>query len=119
MTNLHTNGTMNQTLLGVPMHKLENRLDALLLILKSCKTKTCRRPWEALHEDGAVKTLTQALSPNYDTFYENQNKVKYEKCEKGYIVNNELPIQYLTYGNHSTIEERNAEALANWELFTD
>lgn len=107
------------TILGVSMRKVQERLDALLLVLKTCKGRTCRRPWEALHPDGRVKTLVDALNPKFDNFYKRQHKVKYERCEKGYRPEFEMPIDYLTFGNHSSVKARSAEALANWEMFTD
>jgi arylsulfatase A-like enzyme len=42
--------------------QLVNRLDALLVVLKSCRAETCRDPWQVLHPyDDDVKTLDDAL----------------------------------------------------------
>ena len=109
-------------ILNAPKKKLEHRLDALLLVLKTCKGKTCRQPWEALHPAGDVKTLVEALDAKFDDFYKNQHKVSFKKnhkCGRGYIPQNESPIDYLTFGEHDSVESRNTEALKNWELFTD
>ena len=116
MNNLY-NAT--EQLLGVSMQNLQNRLDALTLVLKTCAGKTCYDPWSALDPSGGTANLIDALNPKYDSFYRHQNKVKFEHCAKGYFINNELPINYLTFGNHSSVESRNAEALENWKLFTD
>ena len=65
--------------------KLLARLDALLLTLKACKGATCRRPWAALHPQGDVETLEQAMNPRFDAFYEAQEKVSFSLCALGYI----------------------------------
>ncbi|KAI8882863.1 alkaline phosphatase-like protein [Backusella circina FSU 941] len=42
--------------------QLVNRLDALLVVLKTCRAETCRDPWRVLHpNDENVKTLADAL----------------------------------------------------------
>lgn len=79
------------TLLGVPLEKVVNRLDSLLFVLKSCKSRTCVRPWEALHPQGNVQSLLDALSPRFDQFYIQQERVKYDHCESGYILDAEGP----------------------------
>ncbi|CAI4212328.1 unnamed protein product [Parascedosporium putredinis] len=60
------------TLFGKPLTKVVARLDALLLVTKSCKGVTCARPWQTLHPQG-----------------NEQAKVSYSKCEMGYIVESE------------------------------
>lgn len=74
--------------------KLISRLDALLMVTKSCKGHTCVEPWSVLHPAGNVKTLDDALSPRFDTFYTvemAERVVRYDKCELGYIVGSEGP----------------------------
>lgn len=73
-------------LLGVPVHKVVDRLDSLLFVLKSCKGQTCVKPWEALHPQGNVQSLKDALSPRFDQFYVQQKRVQYDHCAMGYIV---------------------------------
>lgn len=113
MNNLYNS---TEKILGVSMKKLEHRLDALTLVLKTCKAKTCQRPWEALHPDGKVKTLIDALDSKYDDFYNKQNRVKFNECSKGYIVSNEYPIKYHTYGNRSSVDARGVEAFGNYGM---
>lgn len=63
------------------------RLDALLLVLKSCKGDSCRRPWAALHPNGGVESLADAMKEEYNGFYEEEQvKVSFERCELGYLV---------------------------------
>lgn len=82
----------SQQLLGLPIAKVVARLDALLLVLKSCRGERCVKPWAALHPGGAVSSLRQALAPRFDAFYERaQVRVKYSRCEPGYILDAEGP----------------------------
>ncbi|KHE84587.1 arylsulfatase [Neurospora crassa] len=91
-------GKTPATLLGVPVQKVVARLDSLLFVLKSCKGKTCIRPWEALHPAGNVQNLHDALSSRFDSFYEKEQKrVEFDRCERGYIVEAEGP-QFETDG---------------------
>lgn len=84
--------------LGLPVSKILPRLDALLLVLKSCKAAACVKPWEVLHPSGNVKNLKHALRPRYDAFYERQQpKVRFERCEPGYILDAEGPQQAFAY----------------------
>ena len=77
------------TLLGMPAISVVNRLDALLLVLKSCAGSSCAQPWTELHPSEDVKTLTGALNTTYDDFYESQPKVTFEACDMGYLPSKE------------------------------
>ena len=80
------------TILGLPITKVAARLDSLLFVLKSCKGDRCVNPWSALHPEGDVLTLADALHPKFDAFYEaEQVRVKYNRCEPGYIIDAEGP----------------------------
>lgn len=80
------------TLLGHALSKVVARLDSLLFVLKSCKSKTCTQPWKGLHPRGDVKNLRDALRAEYDRFYEDEQKrVEYSRCEAGYIIDAEGP----------------------------
>jgi hypothetical protein len=82
----------------VPFEKVIARLDALLFVLKSCRGQTCVRPWHALHPAGNVQNLHDALASRFDVFYEQQQKkVRYDRCELGYILDAEGP-QFETDG---------------------
>ncbi|MCJ1380109.1 hypothetical protein MMC17_003212 [Xylographa soralifera] len=84
--------------LGLSAYKIASRLDALLLVLKSCKGITCIRPWDVLHPLGNVRNLEDALTSDYDRFYENeQKKVEFSRCEPGYILDAEGPQEALVY----------------------
>lgn len=89
---LGSHADTSRALLGTSSSRVAARLDALLFVLKSCKGRTCIEPWQALHPVGNVNNLHDALSPKFDDFYEDkQKKVKYDRCEAGYIVDAEGP----------------------------
>ena len=75
-----------------------SRLDALLLVLKSCKGSRCVKPWHELHPDGNVSSLKEALDPSFDYFYEKvQVKVQFSRCEQGQLLDAEGPQEALVY----------------------
>ncbi|KAK7953199.1 hypothetical protein PG988_013893 [Apiospora saccharicola] len=77
---------------GVPLRKMTSRLDSLLFVLKSCRAETCIRPWEALHPDGDVRNLADALSSRWDRFYEaRERSIRFDRCETGFILDAEGP----------------------------
>lgn len=100
MTNLLSNGTTkNITLSNYSITAVSSRLDALLLVLKSCKGTDCIQPWLVLHPQGNVNDLNDALSSEYDDFYEEQqSKVSFSECELGYIISAEGPQNAISYG---------------------
>ena len=92
---LSPSGPDLSTLLGtnIPMAKVVARLDSLLFVLKSCKSRSCQRPWQILHPDGDVLTLGDALASRFDYFYEvEQQRVTYDFCSNGYLVEAEGPM---------------------------
>ncbi|KAB5511536.1 arylsulfatase [Coniochaeta sp. 2T2.1] len=77
---------------GRPQQEVLARLDALMMVLKSCKGDGCRDPWAVLQPSVAgVAGLVDALAPEFDRFYAKQPKVRFDKCELGYIVESEGP----------------------------
>lgn len=88
----------SRLLLGLPLSKVIARLDALLLVLKSCKGSSCVNPWHVLHPEGNVTSLKDALDPAFDYFYEiAQVKVAFSRCEAGQILDAEGPQKGLVY----------------------
>lgn len=84
-------------ILGHPRSQVVNRLDAILLVLKSCKGVDCVKPWEVLHPGGDVQNLSDALNWKFDAFYHEQVKISYDRCEFGYLIDAEGPQVGLTY----------------------
>jgi hypothetical protein len=66
MENLYGSGG---TLLGYAIEKVAQRLDALVLVLKTCTGRTYSMPWEELHQDGSVKSLKDAVDAKYNAYY--------------------------------------------------
>ncbi|KAH0529504.1 hypothetical protein TsFJ059_004240 [Trichoderma semiorbis] len=80
-----------------PLEKIANRLDALMMVLKSCKQQSCAHPWKSLHPSGDVRNFHDALSIEYDDFYSEQVKVSFTNCEAGYIIESEGPQGFHTF----------------------
>jgi len=80
-------------ILGIPLSKVLPRLDALLMVTKSCAGRTCIEPWSVIHPTAQVHTLKNALAPQYDEFYLNEitSQVRFDKCELGFILESEGP----------------------------
>ncbi|KAI9929343.1 hypothetical protein MW887_000811 [Aspergillus wentii] len=74
------------------------RLDALMMVLKSCTGDACRDPWKQLHPGGKVQSLPDALDASFDGFYSRQPKVSFSSCEPGYLISREGPQKYNVYG---------------------
>ena len=75
-----------------------SRLDALLLVLKSCKGSSCVKPWHVLHPKGDVNSLKDALHSSFDHYYEEaQVKVQFSRCEQGQLLDAEGPQEALVY----------------------
>ncbi|KAJ5814704.1 hypothetical protein N7474_006481, partial [Penicillium riverlandense] len=76
---------------GRSFSQIIDRLDALMMVLKSCKAESCHKPWSVLHPDRNVETLKDALDHKFDGFYRTQPKVFFTSCELGYIREAEGP----------------------------
>lgn len=68
-----------------------SRLDALLVVLKTCKARECTHPWEVLHPSGDVHSLEDALKSEFDAFYAAQRKLYWTQCEQAYVAESEGP----------------------------
>ncbi|KAM3422102.1 Arylsulfatase [Cercospora zeina] len=72
--------------------RILDRLDTLIMVLKSCTGRSCTHPWEILHPRRDVRSLKDAMRDTFDVFYAKQQKVKFDRCEKGYILDSEGPM---------------------------
>jgi len=70
---------------------LFNRLNALLLVTKTCYQDSCRAPWKTIHPDGAVSTLAEALNSKYDALYATFPQVSFGSCLEFQQIANEQP----------------------------
>ncbi|KAG9626302.1 Arylsulphatase, partial [Aureobasidium melanogenum] len=85
------------SLAGRSWQQVIYRLDALLLILKTCKTTTCIKPWSSLHNNSDVQTLAQALNPEFDPYCIKYPKVGFSSCELGYIPEAEGNVDHIPF----------------------
>ncbi|KAJ5540359.1 hypothetical protein N7513_008691 [Penicillium frequentans] len=83
-------------LLGRTLSQAISRLDALLLVLKSCQGPTCIEPWKVLQPQNSIYTLRDALDEKYDLFYQAQPQVSFDWCDAGYVIEAEGPQAPLT-----------------------
>ncbi|KAH7102237.1 alkaline-phosphatase-like protein [Auriculariales sp. MPI-PUGE-AT-0066] len=84
-----------------PVKKVRDRLDAVVQAVKRCEGAACIKPWATLHPQGDVKTLRDAMAAKYDLFYDNQVKMKFDKCMAAYHPSNEgaLPAAFHSSNN--------------------
>ncbi|KAK3716550.1 hypothetical protein LTR37_006446 [Vermiconidia calcicola] len=87
-----------QQYFGRPEKQLFNRLDAILMVTKSCKQDSCRNPWKKLFPKGQVATLGAAMEKKYDKFFADQPKVSFKNCKSGFVVANEGPQHVRPFG---------------------
>jgi hypothetical protein len=91
---------------GLTVKALQARLDALLLVLKTCKGKSCTSPWATLHPGGNVHNLGDALAPMFDKFYEkDQPGVSFSECQPGQILSSEGALSANTYGGYKRMAD--------------
>jgi len=87
------NLTVPPIMSNIQVQPLIYRLDALLMVLKTCKGRQCTHPWEQLHPTRDVSSLRDALAPHYDDFYEREVvRVAFDQCEQAYVLESEGPI---------------------------
>ncbi|KAL8386854.1 hypothetical protein RB595_010342 [Gaeumannomyces hyphopodioides] len=71
-----------------------DRLNALLLVTKSCAEGSCRDPWAVFSPgDGlpAIATMAQAMDARYDVFFAGFPRVHFNSCMQYQDVANEMP----------------------------
>ncbi|OTA99075.1 hypothetical protein M426DRAFT_325478 [Hypoxylon sp. CI-4A] len=103
---LHPEEKAPETISDRPLDKVVSRLDSLLFVLKSCQASTCIYPWRALHPAGNVDSLRDALSPRFDSFYEDRStKIEFDRCEMGFLLDAEGP-QFERNGDFSVFDPR-------------
>lgn len=74
--------------------RVVNRLNALLMVTKSCEQERCRDPWAQLVPSNSSSQLTSlvgALDAAYDDFFDNFEKVQFDTCMQYQYADNETP----------------------------
>ena len=75
--------------------RIEDRLNALLMVTKSCERGGCRDPWSLIKpKDGSkITTLEQALQERYDDFFKNEfERVQFGACLQIQVSSMCLPV---------------------------
>jgi N-acetylglucosamine-6-sulfatase len=80
-----------EPVLSKHLQSLLNRLDGLLLVLKTCIGDACREPYRELFPSGKVYRLSQALEPRFDAYFAGLPKVRFSECALGYQARLEKP----------------------------
>ncbi|KAM5383372.1 hypothetical protein ACJZ2D_002065 [Fusarium nematophilum] len=99
MKNLYT---ISERIGAWDIGKLRARLDALLLILKSCSGRICTHRWEVLHPEGNIANLEGAMATNFDDFYDRRPKISFSGCGLGYFPALEGPQDAHTFGDSAS-----------------
>lgn len=84
MTNL-INSTDNK------IWQTRNRLNALVLYMKSCGSESCKDPWGNFDVSKPIKTFKQAMEPEYDTFFSKFPTFEFGECMDYQYAPNETP----------------------------
>lgn len=77
-----------------PRHKRAlTRLNAILMITKSCEKGSCRDPWAVLELPSGEKlsSFEEAMSPSYDDFFDAFPRVTFQQCLQVQSAENEAP----------------------------
>jgi N-acetylglucosamine-6-sulfatase len=121
LRNLLDERTKSSLLLNRSISNVVDRLDALMMVLKSCKGKTCVDPWKEIHPAGNIQSLADAMHENFDAFYDRQPKVSFTQCELGYIPESEGPQSLGVFEEDSQVYSGGQVPLAihpDWSVMT-
>ncbi|EEP79663.1 conserved hypothetical protein [Uncinocarpus reesii 1704] len=102
---------------GRPYDQIVNRLNALMMVVKSCSGNECVEPWKSLHPSGGVRNLKDALNKTYDDFYAQHPKVSFDSCEMWYIPEKEGPQEYNVYQASHPHRRRDVEYGGHWSYW--
>lgn len=100
-----------------PEHqRLLDRLNAILMVIKSCTGNTCRDPWSALQPPNALKpvaSLPGAMDPAYDDFFATVPSVRFAQCIAYQDEENEQP--FYPPGAEDGLGKAYRQPTDNWE----
>jgi hypothetical protein len=108
-----------------------DRLNALMLFMKSCGEDTCRKPWANFDAGRRISSFRQAMKPQFDGYFASFPRFKFGECmDYQYAPNEEpfFPPESVSLGseyrrptdNYVTafpqiLLERNQEPAGGWE----
>lgn len=101
--------------------KLLNRMNAMLLVQKSCTTNVCQNPWTVLLANSslpAVTTLKDALDPIYDAHFASFPQVHIKACLGFQSTENEAPFWPAGAEEHLYENKESTAALGPSSKFT-
>lgn len=82
-------------LVSLRLQRALNRLDALLLVLKTCSGTVCTNPYAALFPDLAageeVYRYAQVTHPRFDAYFSSLPRVRFAECALGFQSRLERP----------------------------
>ena len=100
------------------MKEVMLRLDALIMVLKTCKGDLCTAPWQALHPNGKVHTLLEALKPEYDAFYRQQPSMLFYDCPRAYWAEAETQEAVVPDAQSGGLTDQTFDYTNHWHLLT-
>lgn len=103
---------------GRPLDQILTRLNALIMVLKTCKDRLCTYPWESLHPDGSVRSLKQALNGRFDEFYSNQPQMWFSDCSLGYFMEAENQDPVRAFETTPKLQKQAYDWVNHWHHFT-
>lgn len=105
---------------GRPLDQIVPRLEALIMVLKTCKDQSCTQPWEVIHPDKTVKSLEAALNGRFDKFYAEQPRMWFKGCPLGYFSDweNQSPVISLGVGGNGGLTKQGFDWADHWQWFT-
>ncbi|KAH8673257.1 alkaline-phosphatase-like protein [Ilyonectria robusta] len=103
---------------GRPLDQILTRLNALIMVLKTCKDRVCTYPWESLHPDGSVQSLKQSLNGRFDEFYSNQPQMWFSDCSLGYFMEAENQDPVRAFETTPKLQKQGFDWVNHWHHFT-
>ncbi|KAJ9127743.1 hypothetical protein QFC24_000026 [Naganishia onofrii] len=101
----------DQPLVDLEIQRLLHRLDALMLVLKTCKGSTCADPYSELvrssreNHSPYVPGFQHLLDPNFDDYFTRLPKVHFKECALGYHRALEQPEWHQTWALDGSVDK--------------
>ncbi|KAJ3261800.1 Extracellular sulfatase Sulf-1 [Boothiomyces macroporosus] len=97
MNNLYP---LNGQSVSAKLTRLQNRLDAYLSVMATCKGSTCLNPIQVLHPSEPKISIGDVMSPKYDEQYASYEKFQFLSCSRYFDASIELafgkPAQFVS-----------------------
>ncbi|KAJ4245524.1 hypothetical protein NW762_014033 [Fusarium torreyae] len=110
--------SLDYQILGRPLTKILTRLNALIMVLKTCKGRVCTHPWETLHPDGSIIGLHHAAHEQYDSFYQHQPTMWFSECPEAYIAEVENQEDVKPFTQEMIVQRPGFDWTKHWQHFT-